>query len=320
MGGGEERAVVHEDRRTRSAVRFVLATLTLLPVSVWGGQQKSAVPPATRVVFLGTGMPRPDPQHQGPAAAVVAGGNIYIVDAGVGVVRQAVAAGLDPTELRIAFITHLHSDHTLGLPDLILTPWVVGRKEPLELYGPTGVKAMAASILEAYQQDIHIRLTGGEEPNSTGYHVNAHEIRPGLVYEDAAVRVKAFAVKHGTWPEAYGYRFETPGGTVVFSGDTRPAESVVEACRGCDLLVHEVYSGYGGTAQQSADEWMKYMAAFHTSAQELGDLAARAHAKTLVVTHVILLGGATESDLAAEIRKKFSGTVVIAHDLDVVVP
>jgi ribonuclease BN (tRNA processing enzyme) len=281
---------------------------------------------STSIVLLGTGTPRPQPDHEGPSIAVIVNGKAYLVDAGVGVVRQANAAYIGGTsslkveDLRVAFITHLHSDHTLGLPDLIFTPWVMGRTAPLELYGPTGIKTMAENIIKAYEQDIRIRIDGLEAANRTGYKVNVHEINPGVVYQDANVKVTAFLVEHGSWPKAYGYRFETVHKTVVISGDTRPSKSVIDACNGCDVLIHEVYSGYGGTSQKSPEEWMKYMAAFHTSAQELGIVATQARAKTLIVTHYVSLGSSDQTEMVNMIKKGFAGTVVVARDLDVIAP
>lgn len=274
---------------------------------------------SVQVVFLGTGTPAPDPERQGPATMVVVDGKPYIVDAGTGVVRQTQAAyrvgiSIRPSQLDIAFITHLHSDHTLGLADLILTPWVTRRTSPLELYGPEGTQAMAEDLLHAYRQDIHIRLTGGEGANATGYQVHAHDIQPGVIYQDDRVKVTAFKVEHGTWPEALGYRFDAEGKSIVFSGDTRPTESVVQACQGCDVLVHEAYVG------DSKDAWMLYMRKFHTSASELGELASRAKPKLLVVTHEGYLAGSSEADMLADIRKAFKGEVKLAHDLDVVTP
>jgi ribonuclease BN (tRNA processing enzyme) len=297
------------------------------------GQRPSAAAPASReakgltqIVFLGTGTPRPDPQRQGPALAIAVGGRAYLVDAGTGIVRQAEAAAnrgieaLQPSKLDIAFITHLHSDHTLGLPDLILTPWAQQRTVHLELYGPGGIDGMAASILKAYEQDIGIRVHGLEQESSTGYKVNAHPVRPGLVYQDSSVKVTAFAVKHGSWPEAYGYRFDTAGRSIVCSGDTRPAESVVEACNGCDVLIHEAYSGTGSVPGKSVEAWMAYMRSFHTSAWELAGIATRARAKTLIITHYIFLGDSNETDMVKTIRQGFGGTVILAHDLDVIAP
>ncbi len=296
-------------------------------------QQPAATPKSApkdvEIVFLGTGNPVPNADRQGPSLAIVANGKAYLVDAGSGVVRQANSAflrgipALRPTELDIAFLTHLHSDHTLGLPDLIFTPWIAERTEPLRLYGPEGTKEMAAHILEAFKEDIQVRTTGLEGANTTGYKVDAHDIQPGNIYRDGNISVKAFLVKHGSWKEALGYRFDTDGKSIVISGDTAPAESVVQACSGCDALIHEVYSGRAANALKpamSVDEWMKYERAFHTSAPELGDIAARARAKMLILTHWGLLGNAKEDDMVREIREKYSGPIIIARDLDVIVP
>jgi ribonuclease Z len=179
---------------------------------------------------------------------------------------------------------------------------------------------MAENILKAYAQDINIRTQGMEGGNATGYKVVSHEIKPGIIFQDSNVKVIAFPVEHGSWPEAYGYRFETAGKTIVISGDTRPSQNVIKACDGCDVLVHEVYSGYGGTSQKSPEEWMKYMAAFHTSAEQLGILATQARAKTLVVTHYVAMGTSNETEMLDAIKKGFAGTVIVARDLDVIAP
>ena len=295
-------------------------------------QQSAAPPPSSKdveIVFLGTGNPVPNADRQGPSLAIIVNGKAYLVDAGSGVVRQANSAfqrgipALRPTDLDIAFLTHLHSDHTLGLPDLIFTPWISERTKPLRLYGPEGTKEMAAHILEAFREDIQVRTGGLESANTTGYKVDAHDVQPGNVYQDGNVSVKAFLVKHGSWKEALGYRFDAGGKSIVVSGDTSPAESVVENCAGCDALIHEVYSGRApnpGKPSMSVEQWMKYESAFHTSAPELGEIAAKAKAKMLILTHWTLLGNAKEDDMVREIRQKYSGPIVIARDLDVVVP
>jgi ribonuclease BN (tRNA processing enzyme) len=286
----------------------------------------AAAPKSPFVVFLGTGNPGPTPDRQGPSLAVIAGDKAYLVDVGVGIVRQANAAyakgirALNPRDLSIAFVSHLHSDHTIGLPDLILTPWVLGRTAPLELYGPPGISPMAENLLKAYADDIHIRTTGLEHGNTTGYKVNAHEVKSGVIYEDANVKVTTFQVPHGSWPVALGYRFDTGGKSIVYSGDTSPAESVVQACNGCDLLIHEVYFGTPANAVHPSDKWALYMAAFHTSASELADIATRAHAKALVMTHLAITAGGTEAGLVDALKKGYGGKVAVAHDLDVVTP
>jgi ribonuclease BN (tRNA processing enzyme) len=275
----------------------------------------------TRVVLLGTGTPNPDPERSGPGVAIVVGGSVYLVDAGPGIVRRAEAARragvaqLEQPNLKIVFLTHLHSDHTLGLADLIFTPWVLERTAPLAVYGPRGTRAMTAHLTAAYIEDQRGRLDGWQPQNRTGQKVVAHEIRPGLVYSDSNVRVIAFLVEHGTWKEAYGYRFETADRTIVVSGDTRPSDAVVQACNGCDVLVHEVYSTAGFATRPA--EWRRYHARFHTSSEELAQIATRARPGLLVLTHQ-LLWGTTPEQLLEEIRRAgYAGRVVSGKDLDV---
>lgn len=271
----------------------------------------------TRVVMLGTGTPNADPDRSGPAAAVVVNGAAYLVDCGAGVVRRAAAAAaagnpeLKVTQLTRVFITHLHSDHTLGYPDLILTPWVLGRTAPLHAYGPLGLQAMTNAILQAWSKDIAVRTQGLEHANTSGDQVIVHEILPGDVYRDANVTVSAFAVHHGSWDQAYGFRFKTADRTIVFSGDTTPVPATAAACDGCDLLFHEVYNRKGIPAGR-----LPYYLAFHTSAEQLGKLATQAHPALLVLYHQ-LFEGLPESDLLAQVRAAYGGPVVSARDLDV---
>jgi len=308
-------------------------TLTLLAVLFFGPALSSSraqgptptpsSPPRTQVVLLGTGNPAADPERMGPSVAIVVNDVPYIVDCGPGVVRRASAAfhkgivGLAVPKLKTAFITHLHSDHTLGYPDLIFSPWVLGRKDPLETYGPTGLKTMTDHLLAAYSEDIDIRTNGLEHGNRTGYKVNAHEIKPGVVYKDENVTVKAFLVHHGSWKEAYGYRFETPDKVIVLSGDCAPSPSVIENCDGCDVLLHEVYTQLG--YDESKPDWRNYITNFHTSSKELAELATKAKPKLLVLYHQMFFGGAkdTEEGLLKEMHESYAGKVVSAHDLDV---
>jgi len=285
-------------------------------------QAKSPIKSKTQVVFLGTGGPRPNPDKQGVSVAIVVNGTAYLVDAGTGLVRRATEAsrtvkGLDAPSLRFVFVTHLHSDHTIGLPDLITTPWIMGRDKPLEVYGPPGILAMTRHLREAYKEDRNIRQKGLEHANENGAEVNAYDIKPGVIYTDSNVKVTAFAVKHGSWKNAYGYRFETPDRVIVVSGDTGPSESIVENCNGCDMLVHEVYTQYGFS--KSPADWQAYATSFHTSTKELADLATRARPKTLILYHQMFFGGAadTEAGMLKELRAGFKGKVVSAHDLDV---
>ncbi len=275
--------------------------------------------PITRVVLLGTGTPNADPLRFGPSVAVVVNDQPYLVDFGPGVVRRAAAAvangvkELAPSRLTRAFVTHLHSDHTSGYPDLIFTPGVIGRNQPLEIFGPMGLRSMTNHIMEAYREDLRERIEGLEPTAAGAYDIQAHEIQPGVVYQDENVQVTAFSVRHGTWP-AYGYKFVTPDRTIVVSGDTAPSINLVKHARDCDTLVHEVYSGKGFSTRSA--NWQKYHSNMHTSTHELAEIALQIQPKLLVLYHQ-LFWNATEEELLAEIRSRYSGNTVSGHDLDV---
>jgi len=271
--------------------------------------------PRTQIVILGSGTPVADPERQGPSVAIVVDGVSYLVDAGSGIVRRAAATKLEALRARnmkLVFLTHLHSDHTLGYPDLILSGAVLHRQAPLVAYGPRGLREMTDHLVAAWKKDIELRVNGLEHGDAQAYAVDVHEVAPGVVYRDDKVTVRAFLVKHGSWDEAFGYRFDTPDRSIVFSGDTAPADAIVEACNGCDVLIHEVYSQAGFDTLPSDDR--KYHAAFHTSAPELAALATRARAKTLVLHHQLFFGQ-TESELVGEVKRGFRGNLVSAHDL-----
>ncbi len=273
----------------------------------------------TQVVLLGTGTPNAEPDRSGPSVAVVVDDTPYLVDLGPGVVRRAMAANsagvgaLAASKLRTAFITHLHTDHTLGYADFIFTPWVLERDVPVEVFGPAGLREMTEHLLKAYEADVKIRIEGFEPANLEGYKVSVNEIEPGVIYEDERVRVTAFLVPHGSWPQAFGYRFDTPDRSVVISGDTRPTPAIAENCGGCDLLIHEVYSQAG--FERRAPVWQRYHASFHTSTLELGEIAARARPGTLVLYHQLPWGSSPE-EMLAEIKQVYDGPVVYGKDLD----
>lgn len=268
----------------------------------------------TRVVLLGTGNPNPEPDRMGPAVAVISGNHVYLIDCGPGVVRRAAQAGIKMDQITRAFVTHLHSDHTAGLPDLIFTPAVTGRLTALEIYGPPGLRSMTANVMKAWKQDMQIRLHGLEPAVPGGYVVQAHEIRPGAIYRDEAVRVTAIAVPHGSWKYACAYRFEAPDKTIVISGDTTYSPALIAAAKGCDILVHEVYSAKGLAGR--TPDWQKYHSAFHTSGPDVGRVAEAVRPKVLVLYHQLPMGQ-TPEEVLGEVASAFSGKVVWGKDLDV---
>lgn len=278
----------------------------------------------TKLLLLGTGTPNPDPEHQGPAVVVLADGIPYLFDFGAGVVRQVAAfskewggsfPGMNVVNLKTAFLTHLHSDHTMGLPDLILTPWVMGRVDPLQVYGPEGTAHLVNGVLDAWVEDIRYRLYGLQPANATGWHVEVHEVDTGRIYSDGHISVTAFRVQHGTWPTALGYRIVTKDKTIVLSGDTRPCSGILEYGRDADILVHEVYSMEG--FRKKDEFWQKYHRQNHTSTYELAEIARKLKPGKLVLYH-ILFWGATPETLLEEIHHTYDGTVIVGEDLMVI--
>lgn len=288
----------------------------------------------TKLVLLGTGTPNACPDASGPSSAVVVGDRAYLVDFGPGVVRQAAKAyrnGIDalrPDRLVTAFCTHLHTDHTAGYPDLIFTPWVLERKEPLRVFGPKGIRDMTEHLLKAYKVDIDFRINGFEKANEVGYRVETQEINSGVIYRDDRVTVEAFPVSHGTL-ESYGFKFTTPDRVIVISGDTAPLEIVAEKAKGCDILLHEVEYTAGLAAREP--KWQKYHREVHTLSVDLAEIAKKAGPKLLVTYHRIyhMVIQDNTVDVGAEMARRneaileeirnagYEGPVVNGMDLDV---
>jgi len=237
-----------------------------------------------QLVLIGTGTPNPDPYRSGPCAGVVHNNKLYLVDFGVGLIRQINKLGFDVSQVDTAFLTHLHSDHTLGLSDLILTPWILGRNKPLKLYGPKGLKDMCDYTTKAFELDIQERIHGLEKANTSGYKTQVTHITEGLVY-DEDIKVEAIKVPHGNF-ESYAFKF-TSDNVIVISGDTAPSKKLVEFSKGCDILVHEVY--YTKGLETRSDQWRKYHSSVHTSAEALGQMADIIQPKKLVLYHQLFM-------------------------------
>ena len=279
----------------------------------------SPPPRHAQILMLGTGTPVIDATHSGTSIGILVGGSLYIFDAGPGVERrmlEAVAKGTKIDTIPAVFITHLHSDHTLGLPALAYyhgPDATFRRGGPLTVYGPPGIAAMMQNINAAWAADREERTrTGGASPS---WQVRGADVSAGVIYRDSNIVVKAFEVPHGSWPHAFGYRVETSDRIIVISGDTRPSDAIARECAGCDVLLHEVYAAEGFS--KVPVRMQPYHASAHTSTYELAAIAAKAKPKLLVLYHQLYFGGTNDEDLLREIRSRYPGRVVSAHDLDV---
>ena len=278
----------------------------------------------TKLIVLGSGTPNPDPNRAGSAYAVVVNETPYLIDFGPGVIRRA--ASLSPPwggkieamtvkNFEHAFLTHIHSDHSAGLADLLLTPWIMGRDKKLNLYGPKGLEQMASSTLEDFKDDINYRIYGTQPSNKIGYKFNFYLLTEGLIYEDKNISVEAFRVPHGSFNDAYGFRFTSKDKVIVFSGDTGPSATLEKFAVGADILVHEVYSNAG--FQKKTKDWQIYHQGHHTSTFEVGEIASRAKPKLLLLSH-ILFWGSTADEILKETQSNFNGEIKIAEDLMII--
>jgi ribonuclease BN (tRNA processing enzyme) len=274
----------------------------------------------TRVVLLGTGTPNCEPGSSGSCIAVLVDDRPYLFDAGPGLVRKAAESykmgmkGLELRNLHRVFITHLHSDHTTGLPDLLLSPWVLGRKEALKVTGPPGTKSMMEHLHKAYELDIKVRTEGPERANKTGHLFDVKEISEGHVYSDDLISVKAFGVKHTSFKYAFGYRIATPDKRIGISGDCVPTEDLKNNYHDLDILIHEVYSTKG--FESKSPGWKTYHTDAHTSSKELAEILKEVRPKLTVLYHQ-LLWGASPGDILKEISEIYDGEVHYGFDLEV---
>jgi ribonuclease Z len=290
----------------------VLAAGVGLVIALLGGLLEAA--PKMQVILLGTGYPRPSNDRAGPSSAILVGDGLFVVDAGRGVVMRLAATEIPLKNLRAVFLTHLHSDHTEGLPDLFNTSWIFGRSGPLELYGPTGTRDLADAMVKFFAYDIHIRRDLTEMHPAAGATVRVHEIAEGTVYRDADVTVTAFLVDHRPVVPAYGYRFESGGRRIVISGDTAPCENLIRNARGADVLIQEAYLPEHFDRVDRPDVAAR-LKRYHTSAVEAGEIAARARVKLLVLTHLIPGDAASEKIFRRRAGEHFKGQIVVGRDL-----
>lgn len=287
------------------------------------GPAATAQPAGTlQITLLGTGNPRPNMERFGPSILIEAGRQRLLIDAGRGAAQRLFEIGQREllTGLDAVLLTHLHSDHTVGLPDVWLTPWIFGRSRALALIGPAGTGDMARHLTQAYQWDIATRSKDEGFP-ADGIRFDAKDVTPGVVYERDGVKVTAFAVDHGAFAvPALGYRVDYQGRSAVFSGDMRFDERIVAHAKGVDVMVLEVISPEveARRAQVQDPKALERILARHISPDQAGTLFTKAAPRLAVFTHIVP-SPATADDLVPVARKTYAGPLAVGYDLMTIV-
>jgi len=274
------------------------------------------------VVTLGTGSPPPVMRRFGPATLVQAGRETLLFDAGRGATQRLMQAGVRLGAIDGLFVTHLHSDHVVGIPDLWLMGWLPsaygGRSAPMRVWGPQGTKAMMTGLEQAYAWDIQARIAD-QKLAGEGVATDTTEIQEGVVYERNGVKVTAFEVDHGPLLKpAFGYRVDYDGRSVLISGDTKFSENLIKFATGVDLLIHQVAMAKDELLRSSV--MVRAILDHHTKPDEAGVVFSRAKPKLAVFYHLVLQGtpqhpAPTEEDVVAQTRKTYQGPLVVSEDL-----
>ena len=267
-----------------------------------------------KVTLLGTGNPRPVMSRFGPSTLVEAGDQKLLFDCGRGTTQRLYQVGIPFNDANALFLTHLHSDHTVGIPDLWLTEWIMGRTVPLRIWGPAGTRKLVAHLQQAWAFDVHSRRDEDERLPTAGASIEAREIGQGVVYEKNGVKVTAFLVDHGPVKPAFGYRVDYHAHSVTLSGDTRFSENLIRFAAGTDVLIHEVIDpeAYAKLRNSMNDDERAKVIAHHTLPDQAGMIFSRVKPKLAVYSHIVPPDAPT---LVQQTRKTYAGPLEVGEDL-----
>jgi ribonuclease Z len=268
--------------------------------------------PAIKVTLLGTGTPQPIMERFGSSILVQAGSETLLFDAGRGCLQRLRQINMSYDKINALFLTHLHSDHIVGLPDLWLTGWLVSRRiTPLNVFGPTGTGEMLNNLRKAFAFDIRMRVED-DKRSEDGSKFLVAEVQQGVIYEKNGVKVTAFEVDHFPIVPAFGYRIEYNGHSVVLSGDTRYSENVIKFAKGAELLIHEVAIA-PDSLSKSDPQYNILM--HHTTPEQAAKVFNAVHPKLAAYSHIVKIKGRTEEDIMKKTKANYSGEVVMGEDL-----
>lgn len=268
------------------------------------------------LTLLGTGCPVAHAGRYGPAQAVTRDGTAILIDCGSGVTQRLVAAGLPGARLDALLLTHLHSDHVIDLFQLVISSWHQGRDRPQRIFGPPGTRRYVEGLLELWRRELEQRIAHEQRPSTAALEVEVEEIGGGWRGGFGGLAVTAIEVEHWPVKHALGFIIEGGGRKLVLSGDTRRCEAVVEAARGADLLLHEVFVHREMPVVEGvrSAETVESVASYHTLSSEVGKIAAEAGVRALALTHFVP-PSCDRAALLAEVQADYAGPVILGEDL-----
>ena len=294
---------------------FFLMGIAALSIMLPQGQAQSL-----RVTLLGTGSPQPRMDRFGPSTLVEAGEEKLLFDAGRGAAQRLFQIQVPFRSVTALFLTHLHSDHVVGIPDFWLSGWIYGRNSPLRIWGPAGTRDMMAYLEKAFEFDIRIRRDVEKTTPPEGVPLVTTETGEGIVYERNGVKVTAFLVDHAQVKPAFGYRIDYAGRSVVLSGDTRYSENLIRSAAGADVVIHEVASTEVFLATRGralTPEQLQAILDHHLTPEQAGEVFTRVKPKLAVYSHIVP-ASATAEHLIAPTRRTYSGPLEVGEDLMVI--
>lgn len=295
-------------------LKALLVAASLAGPTIGGAMVQSAPSDSFAVILLGTGGGPPvNLQQFGASILVEAGGEHFLFDCGRGATIRLAQAGVSIGSINRLFLTHLHSDHVVQIPDLVLTGWTGGRRTtPLEVWGPEGTRDMMDHIQRAFAFDVHMRRDVDEKLPARGIQVVSHDIKEGVVFDQGGVKVTAFLVDHGPVQPAFGYRIDYRGHSVALSGDTRVSENLIRFAQGVDVLIHEVVDPVAVRNRTNgfSPEANEAIIAHHTTPEQAGEVFSRVKPRLAVYSHA----PATDNVMTAT-RKTYAGPLERAEDL-----
>ena len=268
-----------------------------------------------RIVLLGTGCPSPSHIRYGPSTLISTEKHKILIDAGSGVTQRLSEFGLAPSEIDVILITHLHSDHIVDLYQLYISGWHTGRTRPFKIVGPKGIKKFFDKTVEAYADELNLRVDWEKRPNHEGLDIDITEIDKEFIHEEMGIKITSIEVQHQPVEPAYGYQVFVDDKKITYSGDTRYSKNLEKASKNSEYLIHEVFVSLAFNEKRMTEDTLKNVKDYHSTPKDVGTLAKAANVKKLILNHFVP-PVFDEETLKAEISKYYKGEIIVGKDLD----